>query len=317
MTHPAVKVAVVVPVHNRKPLTLQCLNSLRRIDRSDLELEIYVVDDGSTDGTSEAIAEQFPDVNVIEGDGDLWFTEGTNVGVRAALEHDPDFVLMINDDQVFDENSLKYMAETANRFGRAVVGPLLLLWDTPHKLFQTAPVWSTSHGGWRHWYEQTVWTVPDKPWEVDIIVGNCVLVPAQAFREAGLMDAKRFPNFGDAEFTPRLKRQGWKLLIDPRARVFCQPNDLPPRVRDMGPRRMFNALAVDLKNTHNLRRRFYANLAGAPSKWQGVAAFAMFMLRAIVGKGSDAAGQKHHEPLLKDRFADAIAADDEPEKMER
>jgi GT2 family glycosyltransferase len=59
-----------------------------------------------------------------------------------------------------------------------------------------------------HWFHQTVWTVPEKPWRVDLIVGNCVLVPTEAIKEVGLMDSKRYPNFGDAEYTPRLRRKG-------------------------------------------------------------------------------------------------------------
>jgi GT2 family glycosyltransferase len=279
------------------------------LEKRDLVVHTVIVDDGSTDGTAEAIRSQFPDVELIVGDGSLWVTEATNVGVRAALKHEPDFILMINDDQVFDSNAVNYMVETAVANGKAILGPLLLIWNTPHKLFQTAPVWSTLHGGWRHWNEQTVWTVPDEPWQVDLIVGNCVLVPARAFKEGGLMDPRRFPNFGDAEFTPRLKRMGWRLLIDPRARVFCQPNDLPPRIREMGFRKTSRALLFDLKNTHNLRRRLYANLAGAPSKLQGMAAFAVFMLRALAGRGSDRAGLAGPEPTLKEVFAGSMVAE--------
>ena len=232
MTSDKTSVAIVTPVHNRRELTLLCLRSLERIDRTGLDIYTIVVDDGSSDGTAEAIRREFPSVELIAGNGDLWFTEGTNVGIRVALEKEVDYVLMINNDQVFDADFLQAMIGTARAHARSVVGPLLLLWDAPHRLFQTAPVWNTWLGGWRHWYGQTVWTVPDRPWEVELIVGNCVLVPSEALRECGLMDAKHFPNFGDAEFTPRLRRKGWRLLIEPRARVFCQPNDLPPRVRN-------------------------------------------------------------------------------------
>ena len=84
-----IRVEIVAPVHNRRDITLQCLRSLARINKDGLDVHIIIVDDGSTDGTSEAIAKQFPDVEIVKGDGNLCFTEGTNVGVRAALERNP------------------------------------------------------------------------------------------------------------------------------------------------------------------------------------------------------------------------------------
>jgi GT2 family glycosyltransferase len=69
---------IVIPAHNRKPLTLACLESLARQTFSDFA--VAVVDDGSTDGTSEAIQEAFPQVHLILGSGDLWWTRATNLG---------------------------------------------------------------------------------------------------------------------------------------------------------------------------------------------------------------------------------------------
>lgn len=305
MSSSLISVAIVTPVHNRREITLQCLRSLSKINSEGLSIHTIVVDDGSTDGTSEAIETEFPDVEVMRARGDLWFTEGTNVGVRRALESDPKYVVMMNDDQVFDDKFLEYLVETAEANPRSIVGPLLLLWDQPHKIFQIAPVWDTWLGGWQHWYQQTVWTVPDKPFEVDLIVGNCVLVPAEAIRECGLMNSRRYPNFGDAEYTPRLKRAGWKLLIDPRSRVFCQPNTLPPRVRKKGLRSLVNDLVIDLKNIHNLRRRWYSYIDGAPTKLKGAAGFAAFFIRAAIGRSPEsvASSQKNIEPPLRETFS--------------
>lgn len=302
-----IRVEIVTPVHNRRKITLQCLQSISRLKADGLSIGVVIVDDGSTDGTGNAIREQFPDVDVVQGDGTLWFTEGTNVGVRRALEKDPKYILQINDDQVFDAAALRSMVETAERYPRSVVGSLLLLWDAPHRLFQTAPIWDTWSGGWRHWYSQTVWTIPDRPWTVDIIVGNCVLVPVAAIRECGLMNSKRYPNFGDAEYTPRLRRAGWQLVIDPRARVFCQPNTPPPRLRSMGLRRIYSNLIGDLGKNHNLRRRLYASLDGAPSKLTGLLAFCAFLARAAVGSRpeSDEWANSHPEQPLSELFASA------------
>lgn len=311
MTQRPIRVEIVAPVHNRKELTLLCLQSLSRIDRTGLELGIVIVDDGSTDGTSEAIRERFPDVEIVAGDGNLWFTEGTNLGVRHALEHDPKYILLMNDDQVFDEDFLVKLVETAEKHPHSVVGSLLLLWDVPHKIFQMAPVWSTWHGGWRHWQSQTVWTVPTKPWKVDLIVGNCVLVPAEAIRNCGMMNSKRYPNFGDAEYTPRLRKAGWDLIIDPRSRVFCQPNTPPGRIRSMGLKKMINALFIDLKSFQSLRRRFYAYIDTAPTKLQGIVAFFIFLARAATGSNAetDRWGKAQTEEPLSKTFASAVLND--------
>ena len=286
-TNNSIRIEIVAPVHNRREITLQCLRSIARLDRDGLDIHTVIVDDGSSDGTGEAIAFRFPDVEVVRGDGNLWFTEATNVGVRAALRHNPDFVLMINDDQIFDARSLKLMVECAERHPRTVVGPLLLLWDTPHKVFQTAPIWTTFGGGWHHWFNQTVWTVPEQPFDVDIIVGNCVLVPAEAIREAGLMDSKRYPIYGDAEYTPRLRKKGWRLLIEPGSRVFCQPNTPPATVKRISFREKFGNLLFDAKHPHNLRRRYFSVMDAAPNKLSGLTAFIIFFLRLGLGLNAE------------------------------
>ncbi len=305
-----IRVEIVTPVHNRRDITLQCLKSLARIKKENLEVHTIIVDDGSTDGTGEAIESKFPDVEVIKADGSLWFTEGTNVGVRAALRRNPDYVLMINDDQVFDSRFLEYMVETAEKYPRSIIGSLLLLWDTPHKLFQVAPVWDTLKGGWQLWENQTIWTIPKKPWKVDIIVGNCVLVPARAMREEGLMDSKRYPNFGDAEYTPRLRKKGWTLLIEPRARVFCQPNAIPKRITSMSLKEKLDALFVNLGHTQNLRRRLFTHLDSAPTKLHGLSGFVIFFIKL----GWQKAMRKNSLPNTEETdisilFADAVVKD--------
>jgi GT2 family glycosyltransferase len=316
MSEAKFRVAIVAAVHNRRELTLLCLRSLSRIRKSEFAVHIVIVDDGSTDGTTGAIRQHFPDVEVVAGDGSLYYTEGTNAGIRAALKHDPKYVLIINDDSVFDQDFLHHLVDTAERYPRSVVGPLLLLWDEPHKLFQTSPVWRTFLGGWRHWSQQTVWTVPDGAWKVDVIVGNCVLVPTAAIKECGLMDSKHFPNFGDAEYTPRLRRAGWQPLIDPRARVFCQPNSTPARVRNLGVRHLLNVLVFDLKQGHNLRRRFFSHWYSAPSKISGVAAFGIFLARTVLGRNIEGQSWQEATPEapLKEVFAQAVVNDSSGDK---
>ena len=293
-----IKISVVTPVFNRRELTLQCIRSLKRLNLRGLDLNVIVVDDGSSDGTSEALRAQFPDVEVIKGDGNLWFSEGTNVGIRRAIEHGADYVWQINNDQVFDEDALRSMIDTAEANGKAVVGSLLLLWDAPHRVFQVAPVWDTLAGGWKHWVKQTIWSVPEGPFEVELIVGNSMLVPADAYREVGFLDSARFPLYGDAEFAVRLRRANYRLIVDPSSRVFCEPNTPPASLSTLGIRLAVKQLLGDGRNRHSLRARLQMLVSTAPSKMRGVAAFAVFLTRAFLGKSYEtswAAGQPERE----------------------
>jgi GT2 family glycosyltransferase len=273
-----IHVEIVSPVHNRRELTLQCLRSLSRINQENLKVHIIIVDDGSTDGTSEAISEQFSDVEIIRGDGNLWFTAGSNLGFERALTYNPDYILLINDDTVFDENFLAYLVECAESNPRSAIGGVLLLWDMPHKVFQVAPKFEVWYGGWRHQHQQTVWTIPEKPFEVDFIAGNCILFPADVFRENGLMNARQFPHYADAEFTPRIKKNGWRLLIEPRARIFNQPN-ATNSLGKMTLRDKYQALWGDLRKQNNLRTRLMVYWIGAPTKLHAVAAWTIYTVR--------------------------------------
>ncbi|MCD9188076.1 MAG: glycosyltransferase family 2 protein [Pyrinomonadaceae bacterium] len=300
------RVEIVTPVYNRRELTLQFLRSLSRVDREGLELHTIIVDDASTDGTEEAVKVNFPDVEIVKGNGNLWYTGGTNRGLEAALKHDPDYILCVNNDSIFDEKCIRNLVDCAEKHRRSVVGAVLLLWDTPHKVFQVAPKWETLSGGWRHWRNQTIWTLPKNPWKVELIVGNCVLYPAQAVREVGFMDEKRLVQYGDAEYTPRMRKKGWQLLIEPKARIFCKPNDIPPKMAEMSLKKLIKTLFFNKYGVQSLHRRFYSNLLGAPSKIIGLSAFFIFFVRYFIGKNAEGDWALHKsEPPLSEIYAES------------
>ena len=305
----SLRVTVVTPVHNRREDTLRCLRSLRRIDRTGFELNIIIVDDGSTDGTAEAVSKGFPEVEIINGNGNLYYTAGTNLGLKEALKHNPDYILAINDDSIFDENCIRLLMECAKKYPRSVVGAILLLWSQPHKLFQTAPVWRTWLGGWRHWHHQTIWTIPQKPFSVDVIVGNCLLYPAAAIREVGMMNEK-FIQYGDSEYTTRLRRNDWQLIIEPRARVFCKPNDARTSLRKMPLTKSLKTLFTNNASGYNLFHRFYSSLETAPNRLEGLTAFFIFHLRWLLKRNYESKfALRQKEAPLKETFRKRILTD--------
>ena len=280
---PTTKVNIVIPVHNRRETTLQALRSLSRIDVSGLDVHVIIVDDGSTDGTSEAIHSEFPTIEVVPGNGSLHYAGGTNLGIEAALKRDPDFILTANDDAVFHDSFLQRLVTAASENPRSIVGALLLLWDDPTKIFQVDFKWRTIRGGWQQPLGASAFDLPQEPFEVEGLAGNCVLIPAAAIRECGLMDAKTFPHgWGDLQYFVRMRKRGRRLLIDPKAYVWCEPNTYPQPLHTLSFGRRLNVLFRDRRHPLNLQRQFVARWESAPTRLHALAAFTVYLAQLAV-----------------------------------
>jgi len=293
---PPVRVAAVIPVYNRRETTLQALRSLSHIDRTGIDLRIFIVDDGSTDGTAQAIERDFPDVVIVRGDGNLHYAAGTNVGMIAAKEWRPDHYLLMNDDSVFHDQFLVRLLETTRNHPRSVVGALLLLWDQPHRVFQVGLKWSVSGGGWVIPEDLTAFNVGSQPFDVECLVGNCTLVPAGAVAECGLLDAQRFPHgWGDAQYFTRLRNAGWRLMVNPRSYVWCEPNTNPPPLHSQPVGDVLRILFRNRRHPLNLQRQFIARWESAPTRLSAIAAFTVY-LGGLFGKAVT-----HGSPLPRTR----------------
>ena len=103
------KIAVLLTCHNRKKKTLQCLNALNIQEglEVDYNIEVFLVDDGSFDGTAEAIVACFPNVHIIQGNGNLYWNQGMRLAWdTAAKTKDYDFYLWLNDDTILDKDAI-------------------------------------------------------------------------------------------------------------------------------------------------------------------------------------------------------------------
>lgn len=277
-----IKTALVIPVFNRRETTLQGLKSLSRINKENLDVKIFVVDDGSTDGTSDAVAKNFPEVEIIKGDGTLHYAAGTNLGIEAALKWNAEYVVTMNDDSVFHEDFLQRLIKTAKENPRSIVGALLLLWDEPHKVFQVGQTWNTMRGGWEIPEDLTTFSVGKKAFEVECIVGNCVLFPIEAIRENGLMPAEKFPHgWGDAQYLMTMRKAGWKLLVEPTSYVWCEPNTYPAPLHTLAKKDIFKVLFSNRKHPLNFQRQFIARWESAPNKLLAIPAFGVYCFQII------------------------------------
>ncbi len=211
-------VYITIPVHNRKTYTLGCLRSLRR--QTVAGFHTVVVDDGSTDGTAEAVRAEFPEVVILKGDGNLWWSGAMNLGVRYALDHGAGYVLSLNDDLELAEDYVEGMLGHARDYPEAIFGSYIF--D-----IETRRPWSAGERkNWRWHRPITLLDIlPEAErrglHDVSDAVGRGLWIPATIFQAIGLFDARWLPHYGgDNDFTLRAVRCGYKLYANLDARLY-------------------------------------------------------------------------------------------------
>lgn len=222
------RVFVVIPVHNRCAMTLGCLESLRA--QQGAEVRVIVVDDGSTDGTSAAIAEKFPETVLLEGDGNLWWTGATAKGVEWVLGHcsEDDYVLTLNNDTKLPTHYIETLVRVCREAGgTALVGSVAVDARDADTIFDggTHVDWTTA----KWWSENKGASLAQARCDgisrvaVQVLAGRGTLVPVSCIRTVGNYDARMLPHYGaDYEFSARAAGAGYPLLMSYEAPVYSE-----------------------------------------------------------------------------------------------
>ena len=218
MSHP--RVAALILNYNGREVTLQALASLSQCDYPDLDL--VVIDNGSTDGSYEAVAESFPDVYQIRLEENRGPANGCNAGMRWALENGYDYQLILNNDIEVATDFVTQMvavAESNPKIG--CVGPKgYYYWDRER-------IWSA--GGILRFKESVTKERGegqldrgqfDRDEEVDYVNGCAMLVRREAIEAAGFWDPIYFLSVEDGDFCMRVKLQGFSCYYAHRAKLW-------------------------------------------------------------------------------------------------
>ncbi len=279
-------VVVVILTWNGREDTLECLRSLVPVwnDR----VTGLVVDNGSSDGTAEAVRSRFPGVEVIETGENLGYAGGNNVGIRHALDRGADYVLLLNNDTVADPLFLKEMLAVAGGSERiGFVSPKICFLDPPDLLWFAGAKFSTWTGygrmiGYRE-YDRGQY---DRTTEIDRPCGCAVLVSRTLCREVGLMDDQLFLCGEEVEWMLRAQKRGFTACLAPKARVWHKVS------ASSGGENHPDAFYYGVRNTMRALNR-QAPCRFAPAGWARngmvAAVFALSLLRSSVSLKEGAA----------------------------
>jgi len=215
------KISVIIPIHNRLNITkegLKCLHdSLEIYNREgagSCDYKVIVVDDGSTDGSSEWISENYPDTNIVKGDGNLWWSGAINRGAQFAINKlNSDWILLWNDDAVPAKNyflQLEQVLLTPN-IADTIIGSKILYKNNPTKIWSVGGYFNRFTGSYGMYNEvkQT-----DRFMQCDWLAGMGTLVPVALIKKYNIWwDEKRFPQYhGDSDYILRCKRLGVTIV---------------------------------------------------------------------------------------------------------
>lgn len=208
---------VIVLNYKVKDELLECVKSLTATAGFDKDFKVLVIDNNSTDGSVEVIKKHFPKIPLIVNPQNLGFTGGNNVGIKYALEHGAEYVLILNPDTVVEKNAVVSLLKEAKKYQSAITSPKIYfgkgkkIWyaggilDMNNVIGKHRGVDEEDHGQY------------NQAGETDYATGAAMLVSSKVFNKIGLFDGRYFLYYEDADFCIRAKQAGFKVWFTPRS----------------------------------------------------------------------------------------------------
>jgi GT2 family glycosyltransferase len=211
-------VVAIVLNWNSGPDCLTCLAALARTDYA--PLRVLVVDNGSTDGSVDAIRAAMPEVEVLELGVNCGYAAGNNRGIAWALARGAQYVWILNPDVLVDPACLRTLIAGADGVDRAgLLAPAVYFRESPDVLFSAGGVlragWAVHRGiGERDTGQYAA------PAEVDFLTGCALLASRRMIEVAGGMDERFFLYAEDVEWSMRARAAGFRVVAVPGARAW-------------------------------------------------------------------------------------------------
>jgi len=221
------KIGILLPVFNNLKYTQNCLQNIRKIlsgKQLSAIFPIILIDDGSTDGTSEWIQQNIPDIHLLKGDGNLWWSGSVNLGAKYAIDQIKcTHVLLWNNDIQIEDNYFNTICDLIGEYDlNTIIGSKI------YADMQRSIVWSmggyfnpgSGKFGMYHYLDSDTAALFG-PIRADWLTGMGTIIPGNIIEKIGYWDAERYPQYhGDTEFTYRATINGFKNIVDPRLYIW-------------------------------------------------------------------------------------------------
>jgi GT2 family glycosyltransferase len=267
MTGAAAWQAIVLSWNGRED-TLRCLESLTQASAPG-GLGIVCVDNGSADGSVEAVRERFPSVTVIENGANLGYSGGNNVGIRHALAAGAEWVVLVNNDAVVAPDFAEGFQRVAGEHpGAGILCGKLFFEDRPDRIWFAGQRFSTllGYSGRPRGNGRLDGPRYQRVEPVDRAVGALMAISRAAIDAVGVLDEELFAYVEDVDLSLRVRDAGFEVLFAPGARAW---------------HRVSGATGGDRASTHT---SYYGvrNTIVVVERWRPLRAVGTALRRAVV-----------------------------------
>jgi GT2 family glycosyltransferase len=242
-------VVILVLNWSNRVCTLECLESLERASLDGAR--VLVVDNGSTDGSVEAIRARFPRVDVLALPENRGFAGGNNAGVAHALAGGAGAVLLLNNDTRVAPDFLPLLLTVLNENpNAAAVSSAIMRLEAPDVLQEA---WFDIYYGFGLIRRRGVNALPGEGYDfirpVDAAIGCSLLIRAEALRELGSLDESYFAYHEEVDWCLRARKAGWQIFYQPYSRVWHHYSKSTDVARPRSSRRWNRTRGAELPNT--------------------------------------------------------------------
>ena len=222
------RTAVLITCHNRKPKTLACLAALfNQLLSPEVTIDVYLVDDGSTDRTAEEVHQAYPQVKILQGDGSLFWNGGMRKAFAEALKQDYDYYLWLNDDTVLYPEAIASLLKTYHCLAAQGNKRAIVVGSTCHPETGELTYGGVVRSTWWHPFKYRLVEPGTEAKPAETMNGNCVLIPRAVVQVLGNLDPAFSHSIGDIDYGLRAQRQGCSVWVAPGYAGKCQTN--PPQ----------------------------------------------------------------------------------------
>jgi len=219
-----IEIAILITSFNRKDNTLDCLKSIYSQKSGIYNTSIFLVIDGSTDGTLQAVSEQYPNVNIIQGNGSLFWAGGMRLCYSIASKSKKiDHYLLINDDTVLFEDSFNYLLKD---YSQLKINSILIGSTQGNNPI----IENLTYGGRilvNSYNSKSKIVLPNNqnPQLCHLGNANIMLIPSAVIDFIGFLSDKFVHAIADYDFTLRAKKNGINSYISSKYLGVCHIND--------------------------------------------------------------------------------------------